>query len=103
MEIMDPMPALLGVVAVLAVTLWGLRKKGMVRLFRSSSRRAARRLESLERLALSPHHMLHLVRLDDRAILVAQSPSGLARIEAAGDPALESPPIALRAAAAERG
>ena len=80
MEITDPMPALAGVLTVLAAALWWLRKKGAVR-FRSCARRAPRRLESIERLALSPHHALHLVRLDDRAILVAQSPSGLALLE----------------------
>jgi flagellar biogenesis protein FliO len=74
------MPALAGVLAVLAAALWWLRKKGAVR-FRPHARRVPRRLESIERLALSPHHALHLVRLDDRAILVAQSPSGLALLE----------------------
>jgi flagellar biogenesis protein FliO len=79
-EMTDPMPALAGVLAVLAAALWWLRKKGAVR-FRPGVRRPSRRLQSIERLALSPHHALHLVRLDDRAILVAQSPSGLALLE----------------------
>jgi len=79
-EITDPMPAVTGVLAVLAAALWWLRKKGAVR-FRPRAHRAPRRLESIERLALSPHHALHLVRLDDRAVLVAQSPSGLALLE----------------------
>jgi flagellar biogenesis protein FliO len=89
-EMTDPMPVLAGVLTVLAAALWWLRKKGAVR-FRSYARRAPRRLESIERLALSPHHALHLVRLDDRAILVAQSPSGLvllARPENAGSRAM---------------
>jgi hypothetical protein len=79
-EMTDPMPAVAGVLAVLAAALWWLRKKGAVR-WRPHARRAPRRLASIERLALSPHHALHLVRLDDRAILVAQSPSGLALLE----------------------
>ena len=76
----DPMPALAGVLAVLAAALWWLRKKGAAG-FQPHARRTPRRLASIERLALSPHHTLHLVRLDDRAILVAQSPSGLAFVE----------------------
>ena len=80
MEMTDPMPAVAGVLAVLAAALWWLRKKGAVR-WRPQARRATRRLQSIERLALSPHHALHLVRLDDRAILVAQSPAGLALLE----------------------
>jgi len=79
-EMTDPMPAVAGVLAVLAVALWWLRKKGKV-CWRRHARCAPRRLESIERLALSPHHALHLVRLDDRAILVAQSPAGLALLE----------------------
>ena len=80
MEMTDPLPAVAGVLAVLAAALWWLRKKGAVQ-FRRHARRAARRLESIERLALSPHHTLHLVRLDDRAILVAQSPGGLSLLQ----------------------
>lgn len=80
MEMTDPMPAVAGVLAVLAAALWWLRKKGALR-FRPHARRAPRRLQAIERLALSPHHALHLVRLDDRAILVAQSPAGLALLE----------------------
>lgn len=33
------------------------------------------RLQSIERLALTPHHSLHLVRVDDRTLVVAVSPS----------------------------
>jgi len=98
---MDPMPAVLGVLAVLATALWWLRKKGGVRLLRPRLRRASRRLESMERLALSPHHTLHLVRVDDRAILMAQSPSGLVLVEGAGSDSGRPAP-AMRAMAAER-
>ena len=99
---MDPMPAVLAVLGVLAVALWRLRKKGLAGFFRPVARRASRRLESMERLALSPHHSLHLVRLDDRAILVAQSPSGLMLLENAAAP-VRAPSPGLRAAAAEQG
>ena len=101
MEIMDPMPAVLGVLGVLATALWWLRKKGASGFLRPRIRRAPRRLESMERLALSPNHALYLVRVDDRAILMAQSPSGLVLVEGAtADPGRPAPP--LRAMAAER-
>ena len=76
MEVTDPLPAVAGIAAVLAAALWWLRKKGALR-FEARRNRTGRRLESLERLALSPQHTLHLVRLDGAAILVAQSPAGL--------------------------
>jgi flagellar biogenesis protein FliO len=94
------MPAVLAVMAVLALALWWLRKKGARGWLRARTRRAARRLESMERLALAPHHTLYLVRLDDHAILVAQSPAGLTLLEGIAVPQV------LRAAAAtasERG
>ncbi len=101
MEIMDPMPAVLAVLAVLAAALWWLRKKGAVRLLRKSKERPSRRLRPIERLALSPQHLLHLVRLDDRVLLVAQSPSGVMLLDgAAADP---HAPAVSRAASAERG
>ena len=103
MELMDPMPAVLAVVGVLAAALWWLRKKAPGRLWRKTLRRPARRLASIERLALSPRHVLHLVRLDDRVLLVAESPAGLAPLDGAGTAAPAVPAAAFRAAAAERG
>lgn len=97
---MDPMPAVLGVVAVLGAALWWLRKKGTAGWFRPEVRRKTRRLESMERLPLAPHHLLHLVRVDDRVVLIAQSPSGLSLMEATTTAA--PPAAAMRAAAADR-
>jgi flagellar biogenesis protein FliO len=102
MEIMDPMPAVLAVLVVVGTALWWLRKKGGVRLLPKSARRSSRRLASIERLALSPHHVLHLVRLDDRLLLVAQSPAGLTPLDGALA-ASPAPEAAFRAAASERG
>jgi hypothetical protein len=98
MEWMDPMPAVLSVLAVVAGTLWWLGRKGMVRLNRPGSRKKPRRLESVERLTLGPHHVLHLVSLDGRTILVGQSQAGLSLVDSR-EPAAAS----LRAAAADRG
>src|SRR5258708_8853629 len=102
MELTDPMPAVLAVVGVLAAALWWLRKKGPGRWWRKTLRRPPRRLASIERLALSPRHVLHLVRLDDRVLLVAESPAGLAPLDGAGMSS-PAPAAAFRAAAAERG
>lgn len=98
MEWMDPMPAVFAVLAVLAGTLWWLRRKGVPGLKRTRSRSKSRRLESIERLTLSPQHVLHLVTLDGRTILVGQSQAGLSVVESSQP---EAAP--LRAAVAERG
>jgi hypothetical protein len=55
----------------------------------------------MERLALSPNHALYLVRVDDRAILMAQSPSGLILVEGGGSDQ-DRPAAETRAMAAER-
>jgi hypothetical protein len=38
-------------------------------------------LETIERLALGPHHTLHLVRVGDQARVVACSPAGCALLD----------------------
>lgn len=100
MEWMDPAPALLAVAAVFGLALWWLRRKGALGLRRATFRRTSRRLETIERLALAPQHALYLVRVDDRAIVVAQSPGGLHLLDNAASTAGAT---ALRAAAGDRG
>jgi flagellar biogenesis protein FliO len=70
------------VLALLGAFVWGLRRAGGVRLPVVSLRgRSAAMLESSERLRLSPQHSLHLVRLGDRAMLVAVHASGCTLLE----------------------
>jgi flagellar biogenesis protein FliO len=40
-----------------------------------------RSLEQVEKLSLTPHHALHLVRVEGREILVATHPQGCTLIE----------------------
>jgi len=74
MDGMAQATAVAGVLALLAATLWVLRRRGLaVALPR---RNQGRRLESLERLPLGPHHSLHLVRWGEQALLVSCGPGG---------------------------
>jgi flagellar biogenesis protein FliO len=77
MDSMQQAAAVLLVLVLLGATLYGLRGKGLNLVF---TRRVAganqRLLQSLERLPLTPQHSLHLVRVEDRTILVAVSPHG---------------------------
>ena len=72
--------AVLGVLTLLALTLWFLRKGGIAGVLPVKSK-PARRLECLERLPLGPHHTLHLVRMGDTALLVASSPGGCSLVQ----------------------
>jgi flagellar biosynthetic protein FliO len=80
MEVFEALAAVAGVLSLLVATLWWLRKRGMA-LPVSSRRQAGRRLECLERLPLAPQHTLHLVRLGERALLLASTPAGCALLE----------------------
>ncbi|MGH9632791.1 MAG: flagellar biosynthetic protein FliO [Bryobacteraceae bacterium] len=72
------------VLGILALTLWGLRRKGIVQLATSRQGARLKRLESIERLPLTPNHSLHLVRVDDRLLFVGVSPSGCHVLEISG-------------------
>jgi len=92
MEAIEQIAAVTAVLALLGGTLWWLRRHGYavpaaVRrsfvlrgsvLRGSVLRKAGRRMECMERIALGPQSTLHLVRLGDRALLVASSPAGCA-------------------------
>lgn len=74
--------AALLVLALLAGTLWLLRRKGVASLNVTLPKRftGTKQMQVLERMALTAHHSLHLVRVRDRTILIGVSPSGCNRI-----------------------
>jgi flagellar biogenesis protein FliO len=81
METLRQAGSVLMVFALLGAVLWVLRRKGTA-VFATTLgnwRRAPSRersLASLERLALTPSHSLHLVRIGGREVVVATYPSG---------------------------
>jgi flagellar biosynthetic protein FliO len=77
MEVIEQIAAVTAVLALLGGTLWWLRQRGYA-VPAAVQRRNSRRMECIERLALGPQQTLHLVRLGDRALLVASSPAGCA-------------------------
>ena len=75
MDLIGQMAAVAGVLGLLALALWGLRRRGLAASV--LPRRGSRHLvENLERLPLGPQHTLHLIRLDQEMFLVACSPGG---------------------------
>jgi flagellar biogenesis protein FliO len=72
--------AVVGVLTLLMLTLWSLRKGQIAKVFALKSK-PARRLECLERLPLGPHHTLHLVRMGETSLLVASSPGGCSLVQ----------------------
>lgn len=75
MEVIQPMIAVVFVLALLVAVLAVLRKRGVVVLPSASGRTPQKRVEVVERIALTPQHSLHLVRVGDRCILMATAPT----------------------------
>jgi flagellar biogenesis protein FliO len=83
MDIARQVSAVMLVFALLGAALWTLRRGGRLRIpggLRPAGR--GRALESVERLALTPQHSLHLVKIGGREVVVATNPQGCALLTA---------------------
>jgi len=80
----DQLLAILMVLGILCGGIWALKRKGWVQtnFSRPSSSPGEPRLEVLDRLVLTPHHSVHLIRMADRVLLVGLSPGGCNLLEA---------------------
>lgn len=77
METARQVSAVMLVFALLGAALWTLRRGGRLGFgggIRTTGR--GRALESIERLALTPQHSLHLVKIGGREVVVATYPQG---------------------------
>jgi len=73
----------LSVLGLLCGALWALKKKGWVRTGLRPNKGREHYLEVIDRLSLTPQHSLHLVRLQDRTLLIGLSPNGCNLLESA--------------------
>jgi flagellar biogenesis protein FliO len=84
MEYLQQMLAVLAVFGILGGALWWLRRRGLARFATTGQQKGTKVLAQIERLPLSATHSLHLVRMADRAILIASWPGGCQAIESSG-------------------
>jgi hypothetical protein len=94
----EPLGAVLLVFALLGLSLWWLKRRGLAQLRTTTTGAAApysapfrfwperkpkgpKILQRVDALALTPTHSLHLVRMAERAILLGTSPSGFYLVE----------------------
>lgn len=75
MEGLQQLAGVVTVFALLGAALWLLRRTGRYPGITLPSGKT-RVLSSVDRLALSPQHTLHLVRMGDREMIVATHPQG---------------------------
>ena len=82
MESLQQTLAVVLVLGILAGTLYWLRSRGLARFtLRSSGRGNNSRMQTIDRLPLTPQHSLHLVRVAGQVLLIAVSPGGCAVID----------------------
>ena len=80
MDVMRQFAGIAVTLVALAGLLWWLRRRGLAQ-WRGVSPRA-RLMEVIESRALAPGHMLHLVRVADRAMALATHTGGCTLLEA---------------------
>ena len=82
MEMFQQLVTVMVILGVLCGGLWVLKRKGWAQTtLRRSRTDGYPRLEVIDRLSLTPHHSLHLVRFADRTLLVGVSPNGCNLLE----------------------
>ena len=77
MDIVRQVLAVGFVFALLWAALWLLRRRGALNIRMPRSSRDRGLLESRAKLSLSAQHSLHVMRADDRQLVVAVHPSGV--------------------------
>lgn len=89
MELPEQIGMVLVVFALLGGLVWFTRKRGMISL--AAQRGKTRQLEPLERMQLTPHHALHLVRISGKVVLIATAPSACTIVDTPISADLPSP------------
>ena len=90
MESIQQALSVLLVLGLLGGTLWWLRRRGMAPFgLRAPGTGRRKSIQVLERMALTPQHSLHLVRVADRTMLIAASPAGCSILEGFTEPVNE--------------
>jgi flagellar biogenesis protein FliO len=79
MELIPQLGSIALTLALLAGSLWWLRRRGFAQWNRN---RSGRLMEVIESRALAPGHTLHLVRVADRALALATHGGGCTLLEA---------------------
>jgi flagellar biogenesis protein FliO len=82
MDVIQPLAAIVLVMALLGGALLLLKKRGAASFHLPGlTGSASRQLEVLERVSLGPQHFLHLVRVRGKILLVATAPTSCQLLE----------------------
>lgn len=75
MDVLQGVTIALLVIAALGGLLAVAQRRGLAR-FGSVGTAGSMRMEVLERVSLTPHHSVHLIRVDGRLLVVSNGPGG---------------------------
>lgn len=77
------------VLGLLVISLWLLRRKGIASVKLGFGKRLSGtpRIELVERIPLTTHHSLHLVRIEDQLVLIGVSPQSCTAVHSYPAPA----------------
>jgi flagellar biogenesis protein FliO len=82
MEVIQQTLVVIFVLGLLGAAIYWLRAQGIARFNgQGVGRSGARRMQTIERLPLSPQHSLHLVNVSGRVLLIAVSPGGCSLLD----------------------
>ena len=95
MALMQQLTMVLVVFALLGALLWLMRRRGGLAF--APRRSGGRQLEVLERVPLTPHHALHLVRISGKVVLIGTAPSACTLLDQSNSETMASQDL-LRAA-----
>ena len=90
MDVVRQVVSVLLVFALLGASLWMLRRRGKISIRGLAGKRVrgTKSMIAVERLALTPQHTLHIVRIDGRKVLVATHPQGCSIVTEAAERAV---------------
>ncbi len=81
MDLIQPLAAVVLVMALLGGLLFMLKRRGVASFHLPGPIPSPRRLQVLERVPLTAQHALHLVKAEDRILLIATSPDACQILE----------------------
>lgn len=81
MEMLQQLLAIGLVLGLLVLFVWMLKRRGFATVRTRPSQDPRTRMEVIDRLALTPQHSIHLIRMADRMLLVALSPQNCSLLE----------------------
>jgi flagellar biogenesis protein FliO len=81
MELIPQFFAILLVLALLGAAMWLLRRKNLLQFSLPGKAAGLQRLQTVERLHLTPQHAVFLLRVGDRAVLISSHAAGCTLLE----------------------